>query len=55
MTGTNLAAISQAWPWPGSQHAVSQMKGVVKSQVHKGEDESVRVRAALSPRCIKQS
>ncbi len=55
MTGTNLAAISQAWPWPCSEHAASQMKGVVKSQVHEGEDERVRDRAALSPRCIKQS
>lgn len=26
MTGTNLAAISQAWPQPHGQHAASQME-----------------------------
>lgn len=55
MTGTNLAAISQAWPRPRSQREASQMKEVVKSQVHEEEDERVRVRAALSPRRIKHS
>ena len=41
MTGTNLAAISQTRAC--SQHAASQMKGVLRSQVHGEEDEKVRV------------
>lgn len=53
MTGTNLAAISQAWP--RSQHAAGQMKVVVGSQVHEGVVERVGVSAALSPCRIKQS
>lgn len=49
MTGTNLGAISQAWPLPRSQRAVSQMKAMLESQVYEEEHEEVRVRACLSP------
>lgn len=42
MTGTNLGAISQAWPLPCSQHAASQMKGMLESQVYEEEREEVR-------------
>lgn len=42
MTGTNLGAISQTWPLPRSQHAASQMKGMLESQVSEEEREEVR-------------
>lgn len=51
---TNLAAISQAGPQTCILHAVCQMKVVVRSQVHEGKDERVKVHTDLSPHRFKQ-